>query len=358
MGFLPFLFHEIYFIILIMNDDISSLLSYPFDKGQLATLDFNAKTLFWGGKYSQHIERFSNAECLQTLKTDAVSWSTHDIKVRSQLSIDTIYQNIFCVLPKQKEAARYMLAQSFHHLEDQGLLLAVAANDAGGKKIESWMKELGARPTSLSKSKCRIVWAHKDGSVDKLKVDLFIQQGDPQIININNHKFMSQPGVFGWNKIDQGSKILVENLPVNLTGIGADFGCGYGYLSYKVLKKYSEITKLYALDVDYNALSCAKRNLTQYQDNVEYRWTDLTQTQDLKNLDWIVMNPPFHDGKKTQNDVGQNFIVHAAASLKKDGVLYMVANAHLPYEKSLNRLFSKTQKIYEEGGYKVFVSQK
>ncbi len=343
-----------------MNENISSLLFYPFDKEQIAYPNYDAKTLFWGAQYFYGIEKFKNIDCVQSFKPDAALWEGHGIKIQSELLQQERYQNIFCHLPKQKESALYMLAQSLDYLEDNGLLVAVAANDAGGKKIESWMKELGANPTSLSKSKCRIVWAYKN-TRDQQKIDFYISKGAQQNMNIDGLNFMSQPGIFGWDKIDKGSKLLIQNLPPKLEGKGADFGCGYGYLSSQVLKKHTNINKLYALDADYNALQCAKKNLAHYQENIdiEYDWVDLTVPQkDLRNLDWIVMNPPFHEGKQAKNEVGHNFIKQAAQCLKKSGSLYMVANSHLPYEKLLDKLFSNVHKVSEEQGYKIFVVQK
>ena len=59
-------------------------------------------------------------------------------------------------------------------------------------------------------------------------------------------------------------------------------------------------------------------------------------------------------GRKQIVIIGQKFIETAASSLKKSGVLYMVANAHLPYEAHLQRYFASVEKTIEEQGFKVF----
>ena len=90
-------------------------------------------------------------------------------------------------------------------------------------------------------------------------------------------------------------------------------------------------------------------------ESVEYQWNDLTCKPDIKQLlDFVVMNPPFHSGKKTDSDIGLKFIENAAACLKKNGTLYMVANAHLPYEKLLEKLFFSVEKMTEEQGFKIY----
>ena len=65
------------------------------------------------------------------------------------------------MLPKQKEKSLFILAACLNSLEENGLLIAVAANDAGGKRLDKWFLELGPLPNSFSKSKCRIVYAKK-----------------------------------------------------------------------------------------------------------------------------------------------------------------------------------------------------
>jgi len=66
------------------------------------------------------------------------------------------------------------------------------------------------------------------------------------------------------------------------------------------------------------------------------------------------MNPPFHEGKASDQSIGQNFIKTAANSLKSGGALWMVANSQLAYESHLNNLFSEVKKTFEGQGFKVF----
>lgn len=256
-----------------------------------------------------------------------------------------------CLLPKQKQEAQHCLAQAAAALKEGGLLVAAAANDAGGKRLPSLFEALGLEPISESKHKCRVVWAHKK-DVRQDIINTWLTEGQMQNVTIAGQNYISKPGLFGWNEADKGSALLLSYIE-NLKGAGADFGCGYGFLSKNILQQHQDITKLYALDVDSSAVEACVRNAP-----VEAIWHDLRKKPNLPILDFIVMNPPFHAGKKTDISLGVAMLQTAAQCLKKGGTLYMVANKQLPYEAVLERAFFKVLKCAEEKGFKIFKASK
>jgi len=338
-----------------MSKILSELLTYPFEKEQLEFPENRGNILIWGAQYTKNLANLK-ADWVQEFKPYADHLTANSVSSFCAPPLNKKYNYALCCLPKQKEEALYLLACALDCLDKDGLLLAGAANDAGGKRLDKWFHDLGLNAQNLSKSKCRIVWAYKKNPSQE-KIKKFISQGSVRKIKLGNDEFFTKPGIYGWNKIDVGSKLLVENITDDLSETGADFGCGYGYIANKILNGNKKVKKIYAIDADYNAVECCKKNLEKYQKDysIEYQWKDLSvKSDDLKNLDWIVMNPPFHEGKNTDTDLGRKFIENAAASLRKGGALYMVANAHLPYEAILTGFFDKVEKIIENQGFKVF----
>ncbi|MEM6781665.1 MAG: methyltransferase [Pseudomonadota bacterium] len=255
----------------------------------------------------------------------------------------------FCLPPKQKEEALYTLALAAQSLKPEGLLVAAASNDAGGKRLETYFEEMGIPVQCESKHKGRVVWGFNTHTKQDV-IDRYLHGGDIREIELDGERYMTQPGLFSWDRIDAGSEMLVGCLP-ELKGIGADFGCGYGYLSRKVLQNNPDIETLFVIDEDYRALDMTAENVP----GVIPIWHDLREPSgELPALDWIVMNPPFHAGKKLEPDLGKYFIRTAAASLKPGGMLYMVANAHLPYESIMQQYFREPKKLMEANGYKVY----
>ena len=335
-----------------MPNSASDTLFYPFHQGLLNWPEERHRGLFvmaeacpdlkrLGEKCSMHLWRHS--------KVDDDAIRAMGIKEQKGKVEKQTCDFAFCLPPKQKEEALYFLALAAESLKPDGLLIAAAANDAGGRRLEQFFEEMGIPVQSESKHKARVVWGFKT-DVKQSVINRFISEGDVREIDIDGEIFKSQPGLFSWNRKDPGSEMLVNCLP-ELKGTGADFGCGYGYLSRQVMNRNPDIDTLFVIDEDYRAIDLCAENV----EGVVPIWHDLrVPSGELPALDWIVMNPPFHSGKSTEPDLGKYFIRPAAASLKPGGKLYMVANAHLPYESIMKQYFADPKKLMEEGGYKVY----
>jgi 16S rRNA (guanine1207-N2)-methyltransferase len=166
---------------------------------------------------------------------------------------------------------------------------------------------------------------------------------------------LTQPGVFSWNRIDPGSALLAQCLPA-LSGVGADLGCGIGYLALKLLAD-AAVAKLILVDIDRRAIACATANLVDPR--VELRWADVRAgLDDLADLDFVVMNPPFHAAGEQDHGLGQAFIRRAASALRPGGLCWLVANRHLPYEATMAPLFSRVTLVRDQSGYKVFEARR
>ncbi len=311
----------------------------------------DASVAVLNARHHERLRDFSHLTLQQDFKPYADELLTAGF-VLSELGEIAAQDVVFLNVPKTVVEAKYLIACGLRIVRDGGVFVCAAANDANGTRLAKWLKEFGLRDVqSLSKDKARVCWGVVDG-FDNHVVDEAYEAGLPQRLDTG---FVSQAGIYGWDKIDQGSEILAQHLP-KLSGRGADFGCGYGYLVRTVLQ-HKNVSELICIDADKRALECCMRNCED--DRVSMRWEDLTKRVDgLNDLDFIVMNPPFHEGKAADSNIGKAFVVRVAASLKQGGVLYMVANVHLPYEDVLQDKFSRVEKMHEGGGFKVFSAVK
>ena len=317
--------------------------------------------LFLNADWHPFLPQIPDLTVSQAFKPVAERLEHHGVKAVTALPPEELYALVIVHLPKQVEEAKYLLATACDRLAPDGWLVAGAANDANGNRLVKWLDELGLKPASLSKNKARTVWARQSESrTDVIK--LWISEGLARQVDLGDGiVFKSQPGLFSWNRVDEGSRLLAAHLPGDLKGTGADFGAGIGYLSYRVLTGDHRLTGWHVLEADMRALDCARENLAGVRDKMtlNFGWVDLTKpVPALPPLDVIVMNPPFHDGKTTEASVGQGFIRTAAHHLKKGGRLFMVANTHLPYEAILNEVFKSHRPLAQDRGFKVIEAVK
>ena len=245
---------------------------------------------------------------------------------------------------------RYTTALALRALTPGGVLTALAPKDKGGSRLAKELKGLGCEVSETSRRHHRICTCERPAQL--AGIEAAIAEGAPRFDE--KLGLWTQPGVFSWNRLDPGSALLEQNLPA-LSGKGADFGCGIGTLSRAILVS-PEVTRLTMLDIDRRATEMAARNVQDAR--VDIRWADVRSGIRLDGLDFVVMNPPFHDGGAEDRSLGQSFIRRAAEALRPGGVLWLVANRHLPYEGVLAPLFKRVAPKIEADGYKVYEAQK
>jgi 16S rRNA (guanine1207-N2)-methyltransferase len=241
---------------------------------------------------------------------------------------------------------RYTLALALKALKAGGRLDVMAPKDKGGSRLKKELTAFGVEIGETAKAhhrRCVVIRPETLTGIDEA-----IAAGAPRIVE--GLEAWSQPGVFAWDRIDAGSALLAEVLPP-LKGAGADLGCGYGALATVVLRSPA-VTSLKLVDIDRRAVEAAKRNVEDPRASLD--WADTRTLEAAGDLDFIVMNPPFHDGGAEDRRLGQAFIRKAAEMLKKGGVLWLVANRHLPYEHELKEAFKRVTPVGDSGPYKLF----
>lgn len=146
----------------------------------------------------------------------------------------------------------------------------------------------------------------------------------------------SLPGVFSASGVDEGTKLLLQTIePVS--GHGLDFGCGCGVISAAVSKAFD--CELLAVDVD--ALAVASSNKTFESNDIKGKSIVSNGLSEVLStgikFDFIVTNPPFHTGLKTDYGITEQLIKQSPKILKKSYQYWMVANAFLPYPELFMR---------------------
>lgn len=245
---------------------------------------------------------------------------------------------------------RHTLALALRALKVGGRLDVMAPKDKGGARLKKELTAFGVEVGESAKAHHRRCVVIRPAALTG--IDEALAVGAPRLIE--GLEAWSQPGVFAWDRIDAGSLLLARTLPA-LKGAGADLGCGYGALATVALRS-AAVTSLRLIDLDRRAIAAARRNVADPR--VSFDWADARLVETTGDLDFVVTNPPFHDGGAEDKRLGQAFIQKAASLLKRGGVLWLVANRHLPYEAELNAAFKRVTMVADAGGYKVFEAVK
>lgn len=243
------------------------------------------------------------------------------------------YSAAIVCLPRAREQAQALLAQAATEVAPGGVI-AVDGQKTDG--VDTALKDLRGRvPVSDTMSK-----AHGKLFTFAASSALTDWVARPRMVD----GFQTLPGVFSADGPDPGSVLLAGILPAKLPSRVADLGAGWGYLSQAILAR-DGVKKLEVVEADFAALTCARVNITD--DRARFHWADATKFRPDTLMDCVVMNPPFHTGRTADPALGLAFIKAAKAMLQPGGVLYMVANRMLPYDKLLPTLF---REVIDMGG--------
>jgi 16S rRNA (guanine1207-N2)-methyltransferase len=245
---------------------------------------------------------------------------------------------------------RYVLARLLQALAPGAPLTALAPKDKGGARLRKELEGFGCAVVESGRRHQRICQTARPERPDGLEAA--VAAGVLQFSAALG--LWTQPGVFSWDRPDIGTQQLLAALPT-LAGRGADLGCGLGVLARAVLAG-AGVTQLDLVDLDRRAIAAARRNVADPR--AHFHWADARGAPELSGLDFVVMNPPFHDHGVEDRELGQSFIRRAHRILRPGGTLWLVANRHLPYEAVLRELFRSVTPHGEGGGFKICEARK
>ena len=165
----------------------------------------------------------------------------------------------------------------------------------------------------------------------------------------NIFSFTSDNGVFSKNKIDFGSKLLVETyLKQNEREIQTilDVGCGYGFMGI-VLGKILE-SKVTLIDINKRAIHLAEKNIKSNQIKAEAFLSNIYENVQ-NTYDLIITNPPIRAGKKVVYEILKN----AKNYLKQNGELWFVMRKDQGAKSAMKDLETeyKIDLIEKENGF-------
>ena len=242
---------------------------------------------------------------------------------------------VVAYLQKGNEANDCMLAIAGSVVSTGGSVFLVGDNSAGIRSNKSRLENrVGPIEFSDSARHCVLYQARSAEPRDAVSLEAWERRFHVPAGN-EGIDVITLPGVFSHGRLDEGTTFLLRHIPSDIRGAVLDFGCGSGVLgaTIKSLNPGGDVTL-----VDSNAFAIESTQRTFRANGLaarEIRPVDGLDGIGDQRFDMIITNPPFHQGIGTDYTVVARFLQSCERHLNPDGLVLMVANRFLPYERMM-----------------------
>jgi len=335
-----------------MNEALPTLL-FPFERGILDVPVEGQRVLVLGASAGFRMPDGSAADvtAVQDFRPDYLSLQRAGYRAVPEAEGEG-YDLALILLGRHRRENELRFAEALTRVKVGGLIVAAGTKKDGARSVAKRMGEIVPVVEQMSKHHGIVFWCVRPDWLDASVIAPMFPEGE-----ITSEGFETAIGGFSEGRIDEGSQLLVRSLPEKLTastGRIADFCAGWGYLSVEVARKY-QMGAIDLYEAHKRSLGAAQRNFQKFAPDapVGFHWHDLVGERVAGRYDAIIMNPPFHQSRSAEPDLGKAMIKAASAAMKPGGRLYLVANRGLPYEAVLKENFSASGETARGGTFKV-----
>ncbi len=266
------------------------------------------------------------------------------------------FEKIVYRISKEKALVNHIINQSAKSLQKDAKFIISGYKQEGIKSFSDNIKKVLHAQGKLKKTGSGYI-----GEYSHLSLATTLDDKSYHNLRKIDDKFYSKPGVFGWNKVDKGTKLLLNCVKDLISSQKItpksvlDLGCGYGWIFFKIDKYGFE--KITATDNNAAALIAAQKNTQTIKTATEVIASDCADTID-NAFDLVLCNPPFHQGFQHNQALTEKFIRGCAKKTKKNGHTLLVTNEFISFDHLAEGLFSHKKTLHKEQGFKVVLLSK
>jgi 16S rRNA (guanine1207-N2)-methyltransferase len=189
-------------------------------------------------------------------------------------------------------------------------------------------------------------WASEPGIAPGTWAEIDLEVGGRHV------QLASLPGVFAYDRLDEGTALLLQHLPDVQGARVLDAGCGYGPIG--LAASLGGAARVLMVDVNTLAVAAAQENIARLQASACTAVAgDALAPAEGQQSDLMLSNPPFHTGKQVTYDVAETFIRHGQRLLQPGGRMVLVANRFIRYDRLLGELFAHVETLADDRRYHV-----
>ena len=158
---------------------------------------------------------------------------------------------------------------------------------------------------------------------------------------------------FSPNRVDRGTRLMLETVPVREGDKVLDLGCGYGVVGIYAAKQLGG-DRVVMCDILEDAVALATDNLARNGiEGARVLQSDGLKAVEDRDFTLIYSNPPYH----TDFSVAKAFIEDGFRKLAVGGRMVMVTKRLDWYKNKLTSVFGGV-KVFEKEDYFIFLSEK
>jgi len=261
---------------------------------------------------------------------------------------------VLCHLPRERAVQEELLRGAAAVLRPGGVLYFVAHRQAGVRSIIEWARELFGRCGVLRQKKgYHVAMAVRPAERD-FALPVPVYSTHFVLLDGVETAVVGKPGIFAWNRLDDGTRALVAAMEVGATERVLDLGCGTGLAGVAAARR-ATAGQAVLVDADLRAVEAAQRTLAANAiANAAALLSDCGDELPAASFDVVVTNPPFHQDVAMEPTAAHRFIAAAARLLRPEGRLYLVANRFLPYGPWIEATFARVWVAGEDRAFRVW----
>jgi len=271
---------------------------------------------------------------------------------------DNSFEQILYRISKEKLVTHHIINNVKRLIKPGGKLILVGEKNDGIKTYTDKASHYFGYKTKPKKQGSAYIAIIQNQTIEAPTLDDNNYPEFRSCFEINNHPVLSKPGLFGWNKIDQGSAFLADHLPDFFQRFQGnpksilDLGCGYGYLS--LMASTHSDAKIIATDNNAAAIAACSKNFLTFGIDGEVIADNCAQNIN-QMFDAVLCNPPFHSGFGTDSQLTQQFVTSSYQHLNTGGKALFVANRFVPIESCAEKHVKSAniEKIAENKSFKL-----
>lgn len=316
------------------------------------------QTLFWGARLGALARKTARQVPVRWVSSETVGEAkgvTREVTLCPTAGPET---RIVMAMPRSRDELKWRLQVAAHLLAD-GAELWLAGHAREG--IKSCAKVLAATlgPVSTVRTKrhCRVLVARV--SSGRAPAPSLVEHESRFSYGLQDGRSLelaTVPGTFAHGRVDHGARAMLGVVEsISKVSRVLDLGAGAGILGGALATRFPDAE----IDlVDHSAAAhasmCRMVELNELDPQRVRVHLASVESAPEGPFDWVITNPPFHEGRHQNRTLVDDFAESAHARLARGGTLLLVANRHLGYADSLRSRFTHVDVAYEDTRFRVW----